>query len=82
MPVVAHQVARDEEQVEKVERAALRLHLLVAIERATQFLLEERGEVGVCRHAELIEPRAQARRAPLRHGRAARRRGTMRRDPA
>ena len=38
--VVAHQVARDEQQVEKVERAALRLHLPVPIERAAQFLLQ------------------------------------------
>ncbi len=57
--VVAHQVARDEQEVEKVERAVLRLHLFVAQQRAAQLLLQERGEVGVRHHPELVEPRAQ-----------------------
>ena len=57
--VVAHQVARDEQEVEKVERAVLGLHLLVAQQRAAQLLLQERGEVCVRHHPELVEPRAQ-----------------------
>ncbi len=62
-PVVAHQVAREQQQIEEVERAALRLHLLVAHRARPQLLLQERREVGVGGHAELIEPRAQSLRA-------------------
>ena len=58
LAVVSYQVARDEQEVEKVERAVLGLHLLVAQQRAAQLLLQERGEVGVRHHAELVEPRA------------------------
>ncbi len=58
-PVVAHQVARDEQQIEKVERAVLRLHLAIALQRARELLLQERREVGVGGHAELVEPPAQ-----------------------
>ena len=58
-PVVAHQVARDEQQIEKIERAVLRLHLAIALQRARELLLQERREVGVGGHAELVEPPAQ-----------------------
>ncbi len=58
-PVVAHQVACDEQQIEKIERAVLRLHLAIALQRARELLLQERREVGVGGHAELVEPAAQ-----------------------
>ena len=57
--VVADQVARAEQQVEEVERAGVRLQLLVALERGPQFGLEPRGEIRVGVHPELIETRAQ-----------------------
>ena len=54
--VVAHQIARTEEQIEEVERAGPRLQLLVPIDRAAKIALQERGEIGVRVHPELIEP--------------------------
>ena len=59
--VVAHEVARAEEQIEEVERAAAGLQLVVAIDGAAQLALEQGGEVGIGGHPELIEPRLERR---------------------
>ena len=53
--VVAHEIARTEEQIEEVERACPRLQLVVPIDRAAKVALQERGEIGVRVHPELIE---------------------------
>ena len=64
--VVAHQIARAEQQIEEVERAGARLELVVAVDRAAQLALQQRGEVGVRGHPELIEARLE-RRPGLHH---------------
>ena len=58
--VVAHEVARAEEQIEEVERSAPGLQLAVAVDGAAQVLLEQRSEVGIGVHPELIETRLAA----------------------
>ena len=64
--VVAHEVARAEQQIEEVERAAASLQLVVAVDGAAQIALEQGGEVGIGGHPELIEPRLE-RHTGLEH---------------
>ena len=77
--VVAHEIARAEQQIEEVERAGARLQLVVPIDRAAQLLLQERGEIGVRVQPELIESglerdtRLQHAVARPRHSRTTRR---------
>ena len=53
-----HEVARLQQQIEKVERTRARLQLLVPINRAPQFALKRRREIGVRVEAELFEAHA------------------------
>ena len=80
--VVAHQVARAEEQIEEVERAGPRLQLVVAIDGAAQVALQQRREIGVGVQPELIETRLERRHAPAARGRARRHSRTTRRGPS
>ena len=57
--VAADEVAGDEQQIEEIERAVARLELAVAIERAAQLDLQQRREIGVSVHAQLIDARTQ-----------------------
>ncbi len=45
--IISNQVARLEKQIEKVERAGLRLRLLVRVRARAQLFAQERGEIGV-----------------------------------
>ena len=53
------EVARLQQQVEEVERAGAALRLFVAIDGSRQLLLQQRRELGVGVHPELIEMGAQ-----------------------
>ena len=56
---MTHEIARPEQQIEEVERAGPRLELVVAVDRAAQVALQQRGELRVGGHAELIETRLE-----------------------
>ena len=64
--VVAHEVARAEQQIEEVERPASRLQLVVAVDGAAEVALEQGGEVGIGGQPELIETRLE-RHTGLKH---------------
>ena len=52
---VAHQIAREEEEIEEVERAGASLQLIVAVDGPAQIPLQQRRQVRVREHAELIQ---------------------------
>ena len=67
--VVAHEVARAQQQVEEVERALARLSASYSIDASEQLGVQQRRQVGVGAHLELVE-RQHERVARLQHLRA------------
>ena len=60
-PIVAHEIARPEQQVEEIDAAGGLLEGLVALDGAAQLRMEEGGEVGVGEGGEVVDRRGEQR---------------------